>query len=68
MAKQGSVLSVSRNGLQLTLTDGSRWDIAVGDHTLTLIWTPTARVTIEDSPEDELYPYRITNLARIIHG
>ena len=62
MPEEKSIRSVGRNGLQLDLMDGSRWEVAVGDNTMTLIWLPTARVIVEEHAEDKLYPYRITNL------
>lgn len=62
MAMDNSILHVRKNGTVLELMDGSQWGIPVGDNTMTLIWLPTARVTIEENEEDESYPYRITNL------
>ena len=58
-----SIISSIRNdGMGLQLIDGSRWEIAVRDHTIVLAWYPSARVDLAEEPDDESYPYRITNL------
>jgi hypothetical protein len=62
MAVENNILRVLKDGTVLELMDGSRWEIPVGNNTMTLIWLPTARVTIEENEEDEMFPYRITNL------
>jgi hypothetical protein len=62
MAIENSILRVRKGGAVLELMDGSQWEIPIGEHTMTLIWLPTARVTIEENEEDEIYSYRITNL------
>jgi hypothetical protein len=62
MTVANSILRVCKNGTVLELLDGSQWEIPVGDNTKTLIWLPTARVTIEENEEDESYPYCVTNL------
>ena len=61
MSDEASLLRVLSHGRQLELTDLSRWEIAVGDSTMTIIWTPTARLSV-DEVDDDLYPYTIANL------
>jgi hypothetical protein len=46
----------------LVMVDQSRWEIPAGENSKTLIWSPTARLRIEEDSEDEAFPYRITNL------
>jgi len=61
MSDEASLLRILRHGRELELTDLSRWEIAIGDSTMTIIWTPTARLRV-DEVDDDLYPFRITNL------
>lgn len=56
-----SVLRRSNNGQTVTLSDGSRWRVSVGDVTKTLLWYPTQRIVVENS-DDIVYPYELRNL------
>ena len=62
MTKEGIIGSIRKDGLGLQLIDGSRWEIALEDITIFATWYASARVTIDEEPDDERYPYRITNL------
>ena len=62
MSEEVSLWKVLRNGRQLELGDLSQWEIDIGDSTKTLIWTPTARLKIDEVEDDKLFPHRITNL------
>jgi hypothetical protein len=58
MPEESSLLRVLRNGRQLELADLSRWEVDPGDSTITALWLPTNRLTIEEADG----VYRITNL------
>jgi len=61
-SREYSIRRVTRDGLTVTLSDGSRWSINVGDCTKTSCWYPTMRVSVAEEPEDQIYPYRLANL------
>lgn len=61
MDQTHTLLEVEDDGIALVMSDGSQWEVAVGDNTITIIWLPTGRLHIEKS-QDPLYPYLITNL------
>jgi len=61
-SKEYSILKVTKNGLKVTLFDGSRWQINEGDSTMSICWYPTMRVCISEDLDDKLYPYRLTNI------
>ena len=62
MTQESTIRSVRKDGLGLQLMDGSRWEIALEDITTFATWYPSSRVSIDEEPDDERYPYRITNL------
>jgi hypothetical protein len=53
---------IRKDGLGLQLMDGSRWEIALEDITIRATWYASSGVSIDEEPDDERYPYRITNL------
>ena len=59
--EQLSVMRISKNGQTVTLSDGSRWRVSVGDVTRTLSWYATQRIVVENC-DDVLYPYELRNL------
>lgn len=61
IGEQLSVIRISKNGQTVTLSDGSRWRVNVGDTTKTLCWYPTQRIVVEDC-NDGVYPYELRNL------
>jgi hypothetical protein len=61
VGEQLSVLRRSQYGQTVTLSDGSRWRISVGDATKTFCWYPTQRVVVENC-DDDVYPYELHNL------
>lgn len=56
------ILKVAKNGLTITLNDGSRWEISAGDSTKTICWYETMHIQITEEEDDTLYPFRLTNL------
>jgi len=46
VGEQLSVVRISKNGQTVTLSDGSRWRVSVGDVTRTLCWYATQRVVV----------------------
>jgi len=44
-----SVLEVNKDGLEVSLMDGSNWSINPGDSTKTICWYATQRIKIEKS-------------------
>ena len=61
VGEQLSVMRISKNGQTVTLSDGSRWRVSVGDVTRTLCWYATQRVVVGNC-DDVLYPYELRNL------
>jgi len=61
--RESFITKIGKMGSPITLGDGSRWNISIGDSTKTICWYETMRVTVDESPEDDhIYPYRMTNL------
>lgn len=55
-----SVMKIYKDGLEISLMDGSKWRIAhVGDMTKTILWYPTQRIKIEELENNK---YILTNL------
>lgn len=44
---EANILEVNNNGLEISLMDGSRWQIDAGDISKTVCWYPTQRIKIE---------------------
>jgi hypothetical protein len=42
-----TILEVSDDGLEISLTDGSKWRVNPGDVSITSCWYPTQRIRIE---------------------
>ena len=61
VGEQLSVMRISKNGQTVTLSDGSRWRVSVGDVTKTLCWYATQRVVVENC-DDGVYHYELRNL------
>jgi len=61
VGEQLSVTRISKNGQSVTLSDGSRWRVNVGDMTKTLCWYATQRIVVENC-DDVVYPYELRNL------
>lgn len=60
--KEYTIRNVAKNGLTVTLDDGSKWQISYGDSTKTSCWYETMHIKISEDLEDEAYPFRLTNL------
>lgn len=55
-----NVKKISRDGLEISLMDGSKWRlIYTGDMTKTILWYPTQRIRIEEVEKNE---YVLINL------
>lgn len=55
-----SVMKIHKDGLEISLMNGSKWRIVhIGDMTKTIIWYPTQRIKIEESEDNK---YILTNL------
>ena len=61
VGEQLSVMRISKNGQTVTLSDGSRWHVSLGDVTKTLCWYPSQRIVVENC-DDVLCPYALRNL------
>jgi hypothetical protein len=53
MTQERTICSIRRGGMRLQLMDGSIWEIAVGDIATLATWYASARVTIDEEPDDE---------------
>src|SRR5574337_367103 len=62
--EEQTIRSVSKNGITVTLSDGSRWRINVGDISKTVCWYATQRVTVEEC-DDGVHPYELHNIIMI---
>ncbi len=60
VGEQLSVMRISKDGQTVTLSDGSRWRVSVGDVTKTLGWYATQRIVVENC-DDVVYPYELRN-------
>lgn len=55
-----NVKKIHREGLEISLMNGSKWRIInVGDITKTILWYPAQRIKIEETDDGE---YTLTNL------
>lgn len=55
-----SVMKIHKDGLEISLMDGSKWRIVhIGDITKTILWYPTQCIKIEESVDNI---YILTNL------
>jgi hypothetical protein len=57
--ENASLWRVLRDGCELELGDLSRWEVAPGDSTITVLWLPTNRLKIEYTGAGDSW---ITNL------
>ncbi len=56
-----SIMDVSEDGEQITLSDNSTWSIRPGDISKSACWYETQRVLVE-ATTSKAYPYKLTNL------
>ena len=56
-----SIMGVSEDGEQITLSDNSIWNIRPGDISKSACWYETQRVLVEGTT-NKAYPYKFTNL------
>ena len=57
--EQGILKSVADEGINLSLLDGSKWNIKPEDTSTVLTWVPGATLTIAILIEESLYPYML---------
>lgn len=56
-----TIMNVAKNGLTVTLNDGSRYEIKIGDSTKTSCWYATMHIKIDKDSEDEQFPFKLTS-------
>lgn len=56
-----SILEVNEDGLEVSLIDGSNWQINPGDISKTICWYATQRIKIEENV-NEAYSHTLINL------
>lgn len=59
--KEYTIRNVAKNGLTVTLDDGSKWEINIGDSTKTSCWYATMHIKIDEDSEDEQFPFKLTS-------
>jgi hypothetical protein len=61
MEQTHTFLEVDDEKLLLKTLQGSVWELSPGDITIAMVWSPTARLNIQESGDD-VYPFSITNI------
>lgn len=60
--REYTIMKVAKNGLKITLDDGSKWEISLGDSTKTSCWYETMHIKITEDSENEQFPFRLMSL------
>jgi len=56
------LMDIVNDGEKLVLMDGSEWMINPGDMPTVCTWIPTVTIKIEETDNNDMFSYKLTNL------